>query len=512
MREIINILDQLNENALTASTLVSGHNGTKYLEILVAKMAAGDPLEVDPKYRPDYGDKVYATPETVKMFKDALANIKTVIKSSGKLPPKVNLPKFTVVGADKKTSYTITTGALFKSPDYTGRANATGGTTKDYNAGHLNELIVGLACTAKFLNQGNPITKEQLIAMTKHSNTQETPKGIYFSLDRMVTYPDQKLKADRVNMSALIPTVSALSFIRQMNANALAADIQALFAGAIKYANESVTVKNACDAARMDPNNNLIEVISDGTSDSAGTKADITLKIDGDDPNKVKQNLLSLKTSASDTLGQISGLKFENVSLWFRTNFNIDITKYKEQFDPKLDKETVYNNLLKLYDDVIYPQVQKLVDDQTPQKEAEIVKQFAKAANFYARGEKLEDVEIVKLDDKTLEGNYKILRFSDSLYDAMRYLDLETRLVGQGGSRTIQIWVKPAEGVKVPKGSNRLCQFRTTRTGGYARNYFESGPMLEALTQVKIEPTVSESTIRPSRTISPPDIFGRPRR
>lgn len=502
MRDLIDILT-INENALTNSTLVSGHNGTKYLEILVAKMAAGQPLEVDPSKKAVLGDQVYATPESAQMFADALAAIKAGQAS------KLTIGKFNVLGADKRTPYQITTGALYKSSEYTGRETVGGGTSKDYNAGHLNELIVGLACTAKFLNQGNPITGEQLLAMASHADTQESPKGIYFMLERIVRYNDRNLKEDRVNMSALIPTASALSFIRQMNEGTLANDIRALFAGAIKYANQSQTVANACDAARMDPNNNLIEIISDGTSDSSGTKADITLKIDGNDPNKVKKNLLSLKTSASDTLGQISGLKYESIALWFQTNFGIDIKAHKDLFDPKLDKETAYNNLLKLYDDVIYPEVQKLVEDQSPKKEAEIVKQFAKAANFYARGEKLEDVEIVKLDDKTLEGNYKILRFTDDLYDAMRYLDLETRYVGQGGSRTIQIWVKPAEGVKVPRGANRLCQFRTTRTGGYARNYFESGPMLEALTETSIGSTVAPGA---DTKPPPPKDIGRQRR
>ena len=178
--------------------------------------------------------------------------------------------------------------------------------------------------------------------------------------------------------------------------------------------------------------------------------------------------------------------------MWFKTNYNIDVSAHKKDFDPALDKETLFQNLLKLTD-TIYPQVQKQVEDQSPKKEAAIVKHFAAAANFYARGAGLEDVEIVKLDDATKEGNFKILRFSDSLYDAMRYLDLETRFLNKGNNRTIQIWIKPAEGVKVPKGANRLCQFRTTRTGGYPRNYFESGPMLEALTEVTIEPTDAEA-------------------
>jgi hypothetical protein len=75
----------------------------------------------------------------------------------------------------------------------------------------------------------------------------------------------------------------------------------------------------------------------------------------------------------------------------------------------------------------------------------------------------------------------------------MRHLDLDVKYVNQGNSRTIQIWAKPAEGDKIAKGSNKICQFRTSRMGGYTRNFFESGPMLEALTAVNknVDPTIA---------------------
>jgi hypothetical protein len=496
MREFINLLDQLNENGLPPGVLISDSNGTKYLEILVAKMVAKQPLALNAGVTSKLGfnaTEAYATPESTAEWVSALEQAKK--SRLGLALPK----KIQVTFKGQKGTFQIAPGNLFKSSDYTGRETASGGVSKDYNAGHLNELIMGLACTAKFLNQGKPITNTQLLAMASHSGTEvfldektQKPKGIRFTLERIVRYDDPSTKSDRVNLSALIPMASALSFIRQMNTNTLAADILALFASAIKYANTAPTVRTACDVARQDPNNNLIEIICDGTSSATSTKADLTLKIDGDSPDRAKENLLSLKTTSSDTLGQISGVKFENVALWFKTNYNIDVSAHKKDFDPALDKETLFQNLLKLTD-TIYPQVQKQVEDQSPKKEAAIVKHFAAAANFYARGAGLEDVEIVKLDDATKEGNFKILRFSDSLYDAMRYLDLETRFLNKGNNRTIQIWIKPAEGVKVPKGANRLCQFRTTRTGGYPRNYFESGPMLEALTEVTIEPTDAEA-------------------
>lgn len=494
MRDFIDLVDVLAENSLQPGVLYSERNGSKYLEILVGKMVANKPLEVDPSRKSVYGHEVFAKPESVSQWSSALTN--------GKQTGKFILPKtIAVTSKELKKDFEITPGSLFKSSDYTGLTKS-GATAKDYNAGHLNELIVGLACTAKFFNLGQPITKEQIITMASHAETKQEAKGITFSLSRVVNYPEPASKQDRVNLTALIPTQSAISFIRQMNQGQIANDIQALFAGAIKYANESPTVNTACEVARQDPNNNLIEVVSDGTTDAKGTKADITLSIDGNDPEKARKNLLSLKTTGSDTMGQISGLKFENIQLWFKVNFNIDVSKYRDDFDPKLDKAVIYKNLVDIYDTVIYPQVEKEIENQSPKAEAKIVRHLAAAANFYARGDKLEDVEVVKLDDSTLEGNYKILKFTDNLYDAMRYLDLETRYISSGQGRTIQIWVKPAEGVKVPKGANRLCQFRTQPMGGYVRNFFEIGPMMEALTEVTIEPTVG----------SRPKDIGRPRR
>jgi hypothetical protein len=172
----------------------------------------------------------------------------------------------------------------------------------------------------------------------------------------------------------------------------------------------------------------------------------------------------------------------------------------------------VFKNIFSLYDRVIYPKVEQIVNDQQPGKEAKIVKQLAFAANFHARGNSMEDVEVVKLDDSLTTGDYKILRFSDSLYDAFKKLDLSTRYIAKEGSkgRTIQIWVKPAEGEKVTQGSHRLCQFRSQVMGGDLRNYFEIGPMMVALTQ--INKPIKENIQPRARRDAPVVGLGRERR
>lgn len=455
------------EKSLTATELEK-HDG-KYLKILIDLVNDNTDLPIDPAYRDSLGDTARVDLSEIPALQAAL--------DSGNI--KANLPKKIKMYVNGKLDLQ-STGILFKGAEFSGAEGK-----KPYNAGHLAELFMGLVVSAKFFNIGNAITNEQVLDMIGYIETVIEGKNYVFTISRNISYPEMGTKTDSLSFLARIPARSAESFITMAKARKFDPDLQAIFSSAVRYVNESSSVADSCAKVRKDKNNNKIDVISDGTSDAKGTKADLTLKVDGQ-----KVNLLSLKTFGSDTLGQFSGLSFDNLSKWFRINFNLNITPYKEQFNPTLGEDQLEKNLIKFYDDIVYPHVEKTVEDQKPGVEAEIVKQLAKAANIYARGETLEDVEIVKLDDKISSGSYKILKFSDNLQEAMKHLDLETRYVNKGSGRTIQIWVKPAEGEKVAKGANRLCQFRTQKTGGYIRNYFESGPMLEALTSAEYNNSV----------------------
>lgn len=458
----------------------------KYLRILRDLGNSKTPLEVVPGKREKYGNTVVLTPRSVEFLNNWFLDTTPLANTA---PSSMEVY---VTGPDgKRTAQVIQTSSLFKSGVFKGTEGQaqSGKTGKEYNAGHLTELFIGLAVSAKFFAAGAPITKQQVLDMFSHMDIFTHKKTIEFTTTRTIVYPDRNNKSDSLYFSANIPSGSAESFVRQYNERKLAEDLEAALSSAVLYSNESRSIKNACEKVYQDKNNNRIDVASDGTSDAKGTKADLTLKVDGE-----KLNLLSLKTFSSNTLGQFSGLSYENLSKWFRIGFNLDISPYKQQFDPALGEDQLEKNLIKFYDDIAYPFVQKTVEDQKPGVEAAIVKQFSDAANIYARGESLEDVEVVKLDDKVSNGSYKILKFSNNLKDAMLHFDLETRYVNKGTGRTIQIWVKPAAGEKVAKGSNRLCQFRTQKTGEYIRNYFESGPMLEALTAAEYN---SQASVAP---------------
>lgn len=462
MRHYIDIID---EAALTPSQLAK-HQG-KYLSLLLQLAGNNLPVTVSPEYRDTYGPNVQLDPNMVPVLSQALNAGLEDGDIASKLPKNISV---IVNGVSKVAPWAI----IFKGKEFTGLEGK-----KEYNAGHLAELFMGVCVTSKFLNLGEEVSTEQVMAFIGFLKTATEGKNYTFSYEGTIEYPENA-KNDTLRFRAVVPARSAEAFIEQQRAGKFAGDLGAVLAGAIRYSNESEGIANSINRVRKDRNNNMIEVISDGTSDAKGTKADLTLKVDG-----TKVNLLSLKTYSTDTLGQISGITYEALSKWFRINFGIDISGYKSLLDPTLPREEIYNNVLtKLYDEVVHPQVVQMVEDQSPGVEAAIVKRFAEAGMYYARGESMEDVEVVKLDDNIASGNYKVLRFSDDLYEAMKHLDLDVKYVGKGQGRTIQIWVKPAEGEKFSKGENKLCQFRTQKMGDSYRNYYETGSMLEALTEV----------------------------
>jgi len=463
MRDLLNIIV---EKGLSPKELsMSKHNGA--YRLILSQLGQQNRAAIVPDKVAKYGATVQLSPETI-----------AALEADGPLPAA---PMFVLKdGSVVKGAWS----AINKGAEYTGIEQK-----KQYNAGHLAELFMGLAVSAKFFNLGNPITTDQVVDMftfsqiTAHTNpkTNKITSNIVFTISREIDYPASiKGNPDHLTFKGVIPGKSAEAFIAQVKARQFAEDIQAVLASAVRYVNEAPSVAASAKQVQQDPNANQINVTSDGTSDSKMTKADLILSIDGK-----KINLFSLKTYSTDTLGQISGVGFNQVSRWFNTSFGIDLSKYQSQIDRAKTPEEGFKILLGLYD-VLYPEIAKLIDNQTPGEEAEMVKHLANAANYHARGAGGEDIEIVKLDDKIKTGNYKILKFSDSLYDSMKMLDLETRYINKGNNgRTIQIWVKPEPGVKVDKGANRLCQFRTQKMGDGYRNYYEIGPMMERLTEIK---------------------------
>jgi hypothetical protein len=490
MRDLINLL---NESGLTPAVLAQD-NG-KYLRVIIQFANSGLPLQIDPGSRAKIAQAAGVDEPVIDAQIDP-AIVPALERSLASGNIKATLPPLSLIVGDKKIK--ANWGDVFKSPEIKTALGA-----KEYNTGHLAELCMGLSITAKFSNLGSEINMQQVMAVIGTLKIDIPPESSSFRLTttQTITYPEVNSKTDTLKFFALVPGASAESFFKQAKAGKFASDIHAVLNSANLFVNESGGVPNACNPVRQDQNNNTIEVVSDGTSDATSTKADLVLKVDGS-----KVNLLSLKTYSTNTLGQMSGVSFQAINKFFSTAFGLDLSKYQSYFDETLPKETVFKNIIKLYDTVVIPAVKELISNHSPGQESAIVRQLAKAANIFARGEGLEDVEVVKLDDEIAEGNYKILRFSDDLYDTMKMLDLEMHVVDTGeNGRTIQILVKPdpnlkdknGKPVRLSKKANTLCRLRTQLKRGYARNEFESGEILEKLTRIdqmseSIRPEVEE--------------------
>lgn len=452
----------LNEKGLIPSQL--GKHSGKYIEILL--QLTGDdgtnPVEVSPEQRTKYGETVRLATQTINALKNA--------KNSGEpLPPA---PFFLIPDPqtgelkDTKGSW----GALHKSAKFTQLSGKTA-----YNKGHLNELFMGLAVSLKFINKKSQVTVEQvkqlLVSLSSGINFKNS--STVFEFSQQIQYHN-KSQPDSLSFFGLVPSKSAEALIKY--SNNLPSDLLNLLSGVVLYVNESKSVDQAITRVMSDPNTNLVEIKSDGTSESKSTKADLILSIDNQ-----RVNLISLKTSRSNTLGQYSGLKFEALQKFFSIGLDIDITPYRGLFLSSLSKKNVTKNIFDLYDGVIFPKVFKEVTDQSSKEESKLVRQLSNAANIFARGEKLEDVEVVKISDNISTGSYKILRFSDNLYDAMKSLDLSAKLIKSPNGRTIQIL---AYNENDKTKTDKLCQFRSQLQGGYLRNNFEIGPIMEKLTQL----------------------------
>lgn len=468
------------EGTLSRSELY--HRGdAKHLKTLINLAKANHPFELAAAAQKQYGAStgIVVKSELEKM-EPFLNDVESI--PSG-FPDKI---KMIINGKEELVRLT----AIEKTGIFTGISDKKEAATAAFNTGHIAELCMGLAVTTKFFNYGAPISVPTVLDTVGLLQSAKEDKNYVFRITHSLRYPERKSKTDTLNFLARVPGISAEAFLAMTKNKQFDSKVQAVLASAVAYVNESVAVRSSIEKVRKDPNNNVIDIISDGTTDSKGTKADLVLSVDGS-----RVNLLSLKTYSTDTLGQVSGISYENLSKWFKISFGFNLAAYKDQFGfekltttdkakRKAATEAIYAKLLKFYDSTVAPFVINKIEKQSPNREAAIVKQLAQAALYHSRGEKLEDVEIIKLDDKISSGGYKVLKFSDSLNEAMRRLDLEVRYLNQGNSRTIQIFAVDALADNIDVKPIKLCQFRTTKMGGYPRNYFETGPMLEKLTMV----------------------------
>ena len=211
----------------------------KYMKILRDLANSKTPLEIVPGKRQQYGDTVVLTPGSVEFLNNWFLDTTPLAG----IPPS-SMEVYITEPDGTQSARVIQTSSLFKSGIFKGTEGQakSGKTGKEYNAGHLTELFMGLAVSAKFFAAGAPITKQQLLDMFGHMDTHTHEKTVEFTTTRIITYTDRNNKSDTLYFSANIPSGSAESFIKQYNERKLEADLEALIASAVSVSYTHLTL------------------------------------------------------------------------------------------------------------------------------------------------------------------------------------------------------------------------------------------------------------------------------
>jgi len=193
----------------------------------------------------------------------------------------------------------------------------------DANRGDVAEALMGAAVCATFA------TRPHTTITDAHINTylDKVLENVSLSDNFNVKNLNTKVE-DSITFSVSLPT-KALAFIKEKKNRELVKD---LYSSTLSYVNGNRDLQVKAAKLYEDKHRNVIVVSSAGTLNQKGTKADITVLIDG----KIQTKQISLKVAGGDQFAQFSGAKWETQVTLFETELGLDISSAKDQFNKAL--------------------------------------------------------------------------------------------------------------------------------------------------------------------------------
>ena len=457
-------------------------HGGKYFNILIDKISKGDTFDVEASLSGKFPDGVKIDPIVIPKLLAAFYpdgdkdNAET--DASGRAVV-VDSKIFRTPLKLLNSTQTIPLGAITKTKDFKGG--------KDINFGVLAEGILGAAIAALFVNKGENINPENITSVLKKLKPTPIAKGgksesLMGTYNNIVTYDDGKrdrlkfmLKLSKANFNALMEDLKSNKVIDPY--------VKSLIKSAVMYVNggqEGIAAAVKTVAEKSD--GNLIEIITDGISDNKGTKADLTLRING---QVIK--LISLKAMGSSLFGQVGGSKFESFQAFLGDLFDIDVSKHAADFvdeEGPEDKQKNLETISKIYRSDIGPEIKSQLDGD-PETEARFIEKLANGIIKHATlGQ---DVEIVKFN-RSVYGGAKVLKVDQQSLANMKKIKFSVKI--DPAKANIEIYGKTSD----PELGNRLgttddvllVKMRSyyQTSAQYVRNVIEMGPLLEELTIV----------------------------
>ena len=336
------------------------------------------------------------------------------------------------------------------------------------NRGETSEGILGAAMFAKFTKR-EPGEEIGTVSTADIENVLDTLKKTGEDQYEVEVEDYDNVHADKVTFVLRLKTAPYNDLMDPSKRELLTSE----FSSAAAYVNSS-------DAERysryfyINGKADSIVVMADGVTGEKTQKTDVWVYVTDEDGNPRKLRLnTSLKVGGIAQFGQVGGSTVETQqNLWNYFGVNVD---------PVLDdfEETVADDPRRAFQQV-YEYAANRINDElqnaSPQDEAGVINNIAQGITHFAT---LGDpkVELVDFSD----GGFKILRFNN-LVKKLQSVDLEASYVDNKKWPEVAIHKRGD-----PK--NRLLTVRmkveNTKSGPYARNYIEKGPLLEQLTQVK---------------------------
>ena len=199
------------------------------------------------------------------------------------------------------------------------------------NMGNVSEALIGCAVAAKFIKQGGTVTEKDLVEIGKQ-------------LARNGGVIQAKAGKDTLDFKVSIPFMDRKAFYAWLGEDSRGKSLQDYKVPAesvslierrakiaVEYANTSKRVATAVEEATQDPNNNKVDVISDGgeKENQSTTKVDLKILIDGKESAK---RLLSIKAGNVSQFGQVTGVNFEHASEFFSGSVGIQIPQTLKKY------------------------------------------------------------------------------------------------------------------------------------------------------------------------------------
>ena len=443
------------------------HSG-KYLQVLLNKIKAGDPLEIVPDKQARFGEKVIVDKKAADELMMAYFGTKEIpdadqmdLAPNGDIIPKTD-PSKVILQAQNGDEITIS--SLQKTPEYK--------SGKDFNAGDIGEAALGAGVYAVFVKRSQGITEADIFDIFK-----KLEGGELVGKNNLKGGVSGDSSNDKVHFKLALNTTSYKAVVGAGNTDKPHAQILGAVRSAVEFANNNAKVKEALTAIEADKGENQVVVNADGVSDQS-VKADLFLTVDG-----TTVNLLSLKAGDVKQFGQVSGYNFDQLEQFFNTSFGVNIdNRLKNEFADG-DPVTSFEAIHKVYNQVAKSINSELSGDNT-QNETRFVERLYNGIKHHAMsGEEGTNMVILKTTPNA--PGYTELQFGEPLRQAMEGIDLYLKYEapGQRKPAKIEVWGKGDQG-----GDAMFLRLRSnfkSEGKGYVRNIVEMGPLLKTIAQLE---------------------------